>query len=168
MDNVVEHRAVATPAVFEHRSVETRTESQCYFSRKVIVITGAGGQFGREGCLYFARRGASVAGLDMDSSALQGTLDALRTEIGPRLDCKLLMCDVTNAAQVQLVVESIALSFGRIDLLWNNAGYQGLIKPTLDYDPADFAKVMSINVTGALRYLISFVLLQPVPCKSHY
>lgn len=61
-------------------------------------------------------------------------------------------CDVTSAASVEETVESI----GRIDLLWNNAGYQGQIRPTLEYDPADFARVMSINVTGM------FVVLQSV------
>eukprot|EP00540_Astrosyne_radiata_P015204 CAMPEP_0116827698 /NCGR_PEP_ID=MMETSP0418-20121206/3250_1 /TAXON_ID=1158023 /ORGANISM="Astrosyne radiata, Strain 13vi08-1A" /LENGTH=184 /DNA_ID=CAMNT_0004456515 /DNA_START=45 /DNA_END=599 /DNA_ORIENTATION=+ len=38
-------------------------------------------------------------------------------------------------------------------MLWNNAGYQGQIKPTLDYDPADFARVMNINVTGMFSVL---------------
>lgn len=151
METVFDHDAVEDPSVFEHRAVEPPSESQGFFSRKIIVITGAGGQFGREGCLYFARRGASICGIDMDLNALQGTFDALKNEVGPRLNCKLLICDVTNVVQVQLLVESIASSFGRIDMLWNNAGYQGLIKPTLDYDPADFAKVMNINVTGSLR-----------------
>merc|ERR1711957_1053466 len=45
---------------------------------------------------------------------------------------------------------------GKIDLLWNNAGYQGQIKPTLQYDPTDFANVMNINVTGM------FIVLQAV------
>ena len=41
-------------------------------------------------------------------------------------------------------------------MLWNNAGYQGEIKPTLEYDTADFARVMNINVTGM------FIVLQAV------
>ena len=47
----------------------------------------------------------------------------------------------------------------QIDMLWNNAGYQGQIKPTLEYDPADFARVMNINVTGM------FIVLQSVAKK---
>ena len=50
----------------------------------------------------------------------------------------------------------VKLQFGGIDCLWNNAGYQGQIKPTLEYDPADFATVMNINVTGM------FIVLQAV------
>jgi len=41
-------------------------------------------------------------------------------------------------------------------MLWNNAGYQGEIKPTLEYDTAEFARVMNINVTGM------FIVLQAV------
>jgi NAD(P)-dependent dehydrogenase (short-subunit alcohol dehydrogenase family) len=44
-------------------------------------------------------------------------------------------------------------------MLWNNAGYQGQIKPTLEYDPTDFALVMNINVTGM------FIVLQAVAKK---
>ena len=47
-----------------------------------------------------------------------------------------------------------------IDFLWkNNAGYQGQIAPTLDYDPVDFANVMNTNVTGM------FIILQAVAKK---
>jgi NAD(P)-dependent dehydrogenase (short-subunit alcohol dehydrogenase family) len=36
------------------------------FQDQVIVITGAGGNFGREGCMYFANRGAKVVGMDLN------------------------------------------------------------------------------------------------------
>lgn len=68
-------------------------------------------------------------------------------------------CDVTNADSVEKTVESITKEFTTIDMLWNNAGYQGQIKPTLEYDPADFARVMNINVTGM------FIVLQSVAKK---
>ena len=42
---------------------------------------------------------------------------------------------------------------GRIDLLWNNAGYQGAMKPLLEYPADDVQRVMDINVVGAFRVL---------------
>ena len=51
----------------------------------------------------------------------------------------------------QTAIEKVVAIYGRIDLCWNNAGYQGKIKPTLEYDPEDFGTVMNVNVTGKSR-----------------
>ena len=126
-------------------------EENSYYLGKTIVITGAGGLFGREGCLYFGRRGARIAALDQNKAGLKETFDAMQVELGEDncFDFKPYVCDVTNAEQIAQVVDSIVARFQRIDLLWNNAGYQGKIQPALEYDPADFARVMNINVTGS-------------------
>ena len=65
-----------------------------------------------------------------------------------------LQCDVTDQLSVKECMETAKTKFGSIDLVWNNAGYQGQIRPTLEYDPNDFQKVMEINVTGM------FIVLQ--------
>ena len=127
------------------------------FQSKTIVITGAGGNFGREGCLYFAQRGANIAALDKMKSSLTETVEYVRKQVKDKdVDIIGLECDVTNVEGVQQTIQTIVKKFGAIDLLWNNAGYQGQIKPTLEYDPSDFASVMNINVTGM------FILLQAV------
>jgi hypothetical protein len=135
--------------VTAHHQVGTEDQaSPSFFRGKTLVITGASGQFGREGCIYFAKRGARIAALDVEKEGLLETFNALKDLFGSRFDCKIFLCDVTNAAHVQETVKAIVARFERIDLLWNNAGYQGMIKPTLEYDSADFAKVLNINVTG--------------------
>ncbi|KAL3808617.1 hypothetical protein ACHAXA_008998 [Cyclostephanos tholiformis] len=127
------------------------------FRGKTIIITGAGGNFGRCGCLYFARRGANVAAMDNNESALNETLLEVADAVGSDANIRAYPCDVTDPASVEGTVETIYVDFGRrIDMLWNNAGYQGQIRPTLEYDPSDFARVMNINVTGM------FVVLQSV------
>ena len=128
------------------------------FRGKCIVVTGAGGNFGREGCLYFAQLGAKVAAIDLNASALKETVQYVKENL-PDAEIIHQVCDVTNVSSVQNAVDNVAVSLGSIDLLWNNAGYQGEIKPTLDYDPADFALVMNINVTGM------FIVLQAVAKK---
>ena len=125
------------------------------FQGKTIVITGAGGQFGREGCLYFCQRGARVAALDLNETTLQGTLEELQKHL-QQFDFCAFPCNVTDASSITAVVQKIVQRFGRIDLLWNNAGYQGQICDMLEYDPQDFANVMSVNVTGM------FIVLQAV------
>jgi NAD(P)-dependent dehydrogenase (short-subunit alcohol dehydrogenase family) len=135
------------------------------FHDKVIVITGAGGNFGRDGCLYFAERGAKVVGMDLNSATLEETKALVQQKCGDGdgdgnddISSKIFVttCNVTDAASVQAAVDAAVQHFGRIDLLWNNAGYQGHITPTLEYDPKDFAMVMNINVTGM------FIVLQTV------
>lgn len=130
------------------------------FRGKTIIITGAGGNFGREGCIYFAQRGAKIAAMDVNQSALDETLtevNAVVIEMETNVRIHSYICDVTDPESVEKTVSSISVDFqGKIDMLWNNAGYQGQIKPTLVYDPVDFARVMNINVTGM------FIVLQSV------
>lgn len=125
------------------------------FEGKTIVITGAGGNFGKEGCLFFIQRGARVAAMDKNKAALADTVKCVSELEGHYNDSIMSVeCDVTDVSSVDSAMNSVVERFGGIDLLWNNAGYQGQIKPTLEYDPADFAMVMNINVTGM------FIVLQ--------
>jgi len=128
------------------------------FQNKVILITGAGGNFGREGCLFFAQKGAKIIAMDKNAAALEETVSYVKGKMSVDSGAELFVapCDVTNATSVQTAVDTAVERFSRIDLLWNNAGYQGQIKPTLDYDPTDFALVMNVNVTGM------FIVLQTV------
>ena len=62
-------------------------------------------------------------------------------------------CNVTDPTSVQSAVDQAVEKFGVPNMLWNNAGYQGEIKPTLEYSIADFSNVMNINVTGMFTVL---------------
>jgi len=130
------------------------------FKDKVIVITGAGGNFGREGCIYFAKQGAKVVAMDNNLTTLEETASCVKKEQSKRdstsSDIFVVTCDVTDVSSVQNAVNAAVKQFSRIDLLWNNAGYQGQIKPTLEYDPIDFSLVMNVNVTGM------FIVLQTI------
>jgi len=129
--------------------------SEKRFHDKLIIITGAGGNFGREGCAYFARNGARIAALDKNESALEETVSIVKNEGAKNI--KAFECDVTSVASVESALDEIIRQFGTCpDLLWNNAGYQGQIKPTLEYSVDDFALVMNINVNGM------FIMMQSV------
>ena len=130
-------------------------ENDTRFRGKTVVITGAGGNFGREGCIFFAKRGARVAALDLNADALKETVKEAKAVMASA-EIMALECNVTDVESVQAAVDKIVAQFQSIDLLWNNAGYQGEIKPTLEYDPKDFSRVMEINVTGM------FIVLQAV------
>uniref|UniRef100_A0A6U2HYB4 Uncharacterized protein n=1 Tax=Pseudictyota dubia TaxID=2749911 RepID=A0A6U2HYB4_9STRA len=141
----------------ENNAFQKETRSDVRFRDKVIVITGAGGNFGRAGCLYFASRGAKVAAIDKNVDSLKETVSFVTEELAKSGSCGDLIrsfeCDVTNPASVGEAIDSAHNAFGSIDLLWNNAGYQGQIKPTLNYSVEDFSAVMNINVTGMFTVL---------------
>ncbi|KAJ1448454.1 hypothetical protein M885DRAFT_539094 [Pelagophyceae sp. CCMP2097] len=124
------------------------------FRGKVLLITGAGGQFGREGGLYFgAELGCKLVLLDVAAGPLSETRAAVVAAGAAECDVLEALCDVTSPASVDAAVAAALARFGRIDLLWNNAGYQGKMAPVLDYDAADFKLVMDINVVGVFNVL---------------
>jgi len=61
--------------------------------------------------------------------------------------------DCTKVADVQNVIAKTVEKFGRLDCLFNNAGYQGAFKPAHLYPDADFPTVLNINVTGVFHFL---------------
>ena len=131
-----------------------RTTMASPFANKTIIITGAGGNFGREGCMYFAARGAKIAAFDKNATTLEETKAEVKAK-HPDAVVATIECDVTSLESVKTAVTSALseLNSTTIDCLWNNAGYQGQIKPTLEYDVQDFALVMNINVTGMFTVL---------------
>jgi len=98
--------------------------------------------------------------MDNNLTTLEETASCVKKEQSKRdstsSDIFVVTCDVTDVSSVQNAVDAAVKQFSRIDLLWNNAGYQGQIKPTLEYDPIDFSLVMNVNVTGM------FIVLQTI------
>jgi NAD(P)-dependent dehydrogenase (short-subunit alcohol dehydrogenase family) len=128
------------------------------FRGSTVMVTGAGGQFGRAGCVYFARCGANVVLLDLAPAALaeaQAEVQAAHRAAGlGSASCLALQCDITDAAAVHRAVTEACRAFpAGIDCLWNNAGYQGEMRPIQEYQARDFEKVMSVNVVGAFNVL---------------
>lgn len=123
------------------------------FSGKTILVTGGGGDFGRTGSSYFASRGANVAMLDINAEALEKAAEHVRSNSCQGASVLTVVCNVTDEKQVDEAVQKVVVAFGGIDMLWNNAGYQGLMKPALEYPVDDFKRVMDINVSGLFAVL---------------
>jgi NAD(P)-dependent dehydrogenase (short-subunit alcohol dehydrogenase family) len=86
---------------------------------KVCVITGTGGSIGREAALAFAREGASVVGCDLNVDAAEATVDQVRSACGAMVS--LQPCRLTSPAECRTLVDLAVRTFGRIDVLFNNA-----------------------------------------------
>ena len=127
------------------------------FSGKVAVVTGGGNGIGRAVSLGFARHGAKVVVVDRDAEAGE----AVAAEIGAAAIFR--AADVTRAADVQGYVQAALDAFGAIDCFHNNAGIEGRVAPTAEYDEAAFDAVMDVNVKGVflgLRHVLPVMIRQ--------
>ncbi len=112
-------------------------------TRKVALVTGAARGIGLAAAKKFLAEGWRVALLDIDNQTLTRTLAALAQP-----DATLaLHCDVADADGVADAVARTGRHFGRLDALVNNAGI-AIFRPLLDTTPADWARVLAVNLTG--------------------
>jgi NAD(P)-dependent dehydrogenase (short-subunit alcohol dehydrogenase family) len=88
-------------------------------SDKVCIITGTGGSIGRAAAVRFAEEGALVVGCGVDIAGAQATVETVRAQ--GRAMTSLQPCDLTKPADCQALVELAVRTYGRIDVLFNNA-----------------------------------------------
>jgi NAD(P)-dependent dehydrogenase (short-subunit alcohol dehydrogenase family) len=108
----------------------------------VAAVTGAASGIGAAIATGLARAGARVALLDRDHAGAE----ALGQRIGG--GAKAWSLDVADAAAVARVFAEIAADWQRIDVLVNSAGI-AIRKPALELSPAEWDRVMAVNVTGS-------------------
>ena len=123
-------------------------------SGRVALVTGAAGDFGRTVAVRLAASGARVVLTDLPSAAdaLESTRGAC-TELVGAADVLVVPGDVTDPGSVETVFALAAERFGVPDLVFNNAGIQGLVKPLQDYPLDDAAAVFRVNVEGVFHVL---------------
>jgi 2-hydroxycyclohexanecarboxyl-CoA dehydrogenase len=112
---------------------------------KVVVVTGGGGGIGGATCRRFNEEGAKVAVFDVDAAAAAAVAQAI-LQNGGKADA----CDVTNHADCQKAVCDAEEALGAIDVLVNKAGWD-VFRPFVETSPADWEKIISVNLTGALN-----------------
>jgi NAD(P)-dependent dehydrogenase (short-subunit alcohol dehydrogenase family) len=88
-------------------------------SGKVCIVTGTGGSVGRAAALAFAREGASVVGCDVTVAAAEATAEMVRAQGGTMTS--LQPCHLTEPAECRTLVDFAVRTYGRIDVLFNNA-----------------------------------------------
>lgn len=117
------------------------------FENTTVLVTGGGGGIGRALCRRFAAEGARVAVLDRAQDAASNVADEIGAVAGTAMA---FACDITDRAAVDAAVAQVAEQFGPVDVLVNNAGWD-LFVPFLDTVPDDWARLIDINLVGALN-----------------
>ena len=116
-----------------------------HFNEKVAFVTGAGGGIGRATAIAFARAGASVALVDVDSGANEITAKQVRDIGGKALA---IQCDLTVEADIQDALDRTVHGLGGLDFAFNNAGKYQTPAPTANITAAEWRKILDINVTS--------------------
>jgi NAD(P)-dependent dehydrogenase (short-subunit alcohol dehydrogenase family) len=113
-------------------------------SGRVAVITGAGSGIGRAAADLFAREGAEVALVDLNAQAAKDATEQITAAGGRALA---VGADVADAAQVDLAFRQISGEFGRVDVLYNNAGVNSA-GSVVDASDEDWDRCFAVNAKG--------------------
>ncbi|MBD9405186.1 MULTISPECIES: 2-hydroxycyclohexanecarboxyl-CoA dehydrogenase [unclassified Acidovorax] len=116
---------------------------------KTVIVTGGGGGIGGATSRRFAEEGAKVAVFDMNLEAAQKVAEGIQAAGGV---AQAFQCDITQRTQVDTAVAAAEAALGPIDVLVNNAGWD-VFKPFTKTVPAEWDKLIAINLTGALHML---------------
>jgi len=122
---------------------------------KVILITGGGSGMGRLASLTFAREGARVVSVDVVPEAGAAAVDEITRAGGQAL---FVAADVGREDQVRNAVRQAVARFGRLDVLYNNAGiFPAEDGSVVDLDAAVWDRVMTVNLKGIYLCCVALV-----------
>lgn len=118
-------------------------------ANKVACITGAGSGQGKASAILFAKEGAKVLATDINEAGVEEVVEAIRENSGEATAMKV---DVSQEEQVAQMIQKTVDIYGRIDVLFNNAGVGFsaplVMAPTVDTPVKDWDAVMGINLRG--------------------
>ncbi|UEP31420.1 MULTISPECIES: SDR family oxidoreductase [unclassified Burkholderia] len=114
-------------------------------SKKFAAVTGAGSGIGRAAAIALANAGFTVALIGRKEASLRETKEAIAAGHG---DAHAFAADVTDEASVEHAFSRIAREFGRLDVLFNNAGRNAPAVPLDEYEFGVWNDVVATNLTG--------------------
>jgi len=110
---------------------------------KTAIVTGAGSGIGRATAIVLAKAGYKVALAGRRAQALQETADLAGGGL-------VVATDVTDPARVRALFDRVGAEFGRLDVLFNNAGYNAPMVPLEDLPFDELRATIDINLVGAM------------------
>ncbi len=122
------------------------------FEGKVVIVTGAAGGIGRASAIGFAEEGARVVVADINETGAQ----ELANSIGDK--ALAVFVDVADASSCEAMVAKTIAAFGRLDVIFNNAGISGDRYNTANQPLDSWQRVIDINLSGVFyctKYAIS-------------
>ncbi|MFE5317506.1 SDR family oxidoreductase [Paenibacillus sp. NPDC056579] len=124
---------------------------------KIAVVTGAGSGIGRAAALALAAQGAKIGLLDLKDSRteqVKAEIESLQTE------AIMADVDVSDPERVREAIEKVGKQWGKIDIVFANAGINGVQTPIEDMKPEDWDHTLSTNLKGTfltVKYAIPYM-----------
>jgi len=119
------------------------------FENRVVVVTGGGGGIGGATCRRLAAEGAKVAVFDLNQATAEQVAAQIQADGGA---AQAVRCDITDRASVDQAIAATQEALGPVDVLVNNAGWD-VFKPFVKTVPAEWERLIAVNLTGALHML---------------
>ncbi len=110
---------------------------------KVAVITGGAGGIGSATAKIFLEEGAKVLLVDLNEGSLQEVILHLGSN-----DVSYIVADVSKDDDTKKYIDTAVERYGKIDILFSNAGVEGVVQPLTEYPEDIFNKVLAVNIKG--------------------
>jgi len=127
---------------------------------KVALITGAGSGIGKAAAVLLAKEGAKVAALGRTEDELEKTVTQIQDTGGEAMPVK---ADISQPEQMQQAVQQVVNQWGRLDIVFANAGINGVWAPLEDLEPEEWDKTININLKGTfltVKYAVPYLKKQ--------
>jgi NAD(P)-dependent dehydrogenase (short-subunit alcohol dehydrogenase family) len=115
-----------------------------YLTDKIAIVTGGGSGIGRSVAMAFSEFGAKLIIADVNQKAADLVVSEIKSKEGEAIA---IPVDVTHPGEVDQMVNTAVNTFGRIDILFNNAGIS-IRGPAESFSLEDWNKVIAVNLTG--------------------
>ena len=127
---------------------------------KVALITGAGSGIGEAAARLLAKEGAKVAVLSRTEEDVAKVVKDIRAGGGEALA---VPADISQPQQMQAVIKRIGAEWGRLDIVFANAGINGVWAPLDELEPEEWDKTLDVNLKGTfltVKYALPYLKKQ--------
>lgn len=112
---------------------------------KVALITGAGSGIGKAAAQLLAEAGAKVAALGRTEEELKETVNQIQRQGGEAIS---VVADISQPEPMQQAIQTIVDQWGRLDIVFANAGINGVWAPLEELEPQEWDKTLNVNLKG--------------------
>ncbi len=112
---------------------------------KVALITGASSGIGRAAAIKMAKEGVKVALIDVKEENSRDVKESIEESGGSAL---IIECDIANPREMERSYQKVVAAWGRVDIVFANAGINGVIAPIEDLAPEDWDETINTNLKG--------------------